>query len=242
MRFLFKTLPAFLLCLLAFLTKAQEKSEINSPVTYILPDGRAIGADKLDSIRKVWGADKVIMRHNDQDDSKKIIHLEQETDKMLQDMAANSEAQIQTLKAMIGKTATDFTLTDLKGHQVQLSQLKGKVVVVNFWFSACPPCIDEMPELNQLVKEYSRQGVVFLAITFNDSKTIDGFLKEHDFKYEIFPKSINVIHLYKIHNYPTHLVIGKDGILKQYFLSGEHIKADLMKAIREQISQKSKSA
>jgi cytochrome oxidase Cu insertion factor (SCO1/SenC/PrrC family) len=86
------------------------------------------------------------------------------------------------------------------------------------------------------VKDYAGKNVVFLAITFNDKKTVEEFLKSHQFSYQLFPKSDDVINTYKIHNYPTHLVIGKDGILKQFFLSGENIKAQLIKAINEQIS------
>jgi peroxiredoxin len=217
--------------------QASAQQTIAAPkITYLLPDGRAIGAGKLDSIRQAWGADRVIMKHNDDDDHNGIVRLEQLTDKMQQDMAANAAAGLETLKAMTGHTATDFTVTDIKGREVQLSKLKGKVVVVNFWFTACPPCISEMPDMNQLVKDYAGRDVVFLAITFNDQRTVNEFLKNHQFDYRLFPKSTDAISAYKIHNYPTHLIIGKDGILKQFLLSGDNIKAQLIKAINEQLS------
>lgn len=234
MKYFLNTLAVAALSLFALRANAQVES--GPKVTYILPDGSAVGADKLDSIRRAWGADRVIMRHNDDDDHKKIVRLEQLTDKMLQDMAANSAAGLETLKGMIGHTATDFTVTDLKGQQVQLSKLKGKVVVVNFWFTACPPCLLEMPDMNQLVKSYAGKDVVFLGITFNDQKTVVEFMKSHQFSYRIFPKSDEAIKAYKIHNYPTHLIIGKDGTLKQFLLSGENIKEQLISAINEQIS------
>jgi hypothetical protein len=150
MKYLLCTLAIPALCLFALRTNAQQ-AKSNSKVTYILPEGGIVDEDKLDSVRRAWGADRVIMRHNDENDHKKIVRLERLTDKMLQDMAANSAAGLEILKRMIGHTATDFTVTDLKGQQVQLSKLQGMVVVVNFWFAACPPCIAEMPTMNQLV-------------------------------------------------------------------------------------------
>jgi hypothetical protein len=78
--------------------------------------------------------------------------------------------------------------------------------------------------------------VVFLAITFNDDKAVENFLRSHQFDYRLFPKSNNVIDAYKVHNYPTHLVIGKDGILRQFMVSGENLKVELVKAINQQLS------
>jgi cytochrome oxidase Cu insertion factor (SCO1/SenC/PrrC family) len=235
MKKLFSALLMAVLSVIYIQAKAQ-LAPSGIKTTYILPDGRLINADKLDSIRLAWGADRVIMRHNDDDDHNHIVRLEQLTDKMMQEMAANAAAGLETLKTMLGHTAIDFTLTDLKGNKVQLSKLRGKVVVVNFWFTACPPCIAEMPDMNQVAKDYAKRNVVFLAVTFNDKKTVEEFLKNHEFGYRIFPKSNDAISLYKIHNYPTHLIIGKDGVLKQFIVSGENLKALLIKAINEQIS------
>ena len=53
--------------------------------------------------------------------------------------------------------AQDFTLTDLEGNKVTLSELKGKVVILNFWATWCPPCVGEMPDLNEAAVEFSKR-------------------------------------------------------------------------------------
>lgn len=200
-------------------------------ITYVLPDGAKISADKLDSIKQAWGADRVISKHDETDDANGIIHLVQFTDKMKEDMIAASTTQMETLQAMTGHQAASFSGTDLKGHTVQLSDLKGKVVVVNFWFTTCPPCLAEMGSLNELVKKYKGKGVVFLGITFNDGPAVTKFLKSHPFNFQQLVKANDAIKTYTIHNYPTSLVIDKDGVLKQFFQSGQDIGKQISKTI-----------
>jgi len=63
-----------------------------------------------------------------------------------------------------------FTLTDLKDHTHSLADFRGKVVLVNFWASWCPPCIYEMPELQRLKKRYTNQAFQILAINVGEKK------------------------------------------------------------------------
>lgn len=108
--------------------------------------------------------------------------------------------------------APDFTGTDLQGRKVQLSGLKGKVVVVNFWSIGCGPCIGEMPALNKLVQKYKgNEEVVFLAITGDEKEKLLQFFKKRKFLYTVVNKGGKVSDDYKIESLPVHIVIGKNG-------------------------------
>jgi thiol-disulfide isomerase/thioredoxin len=69
----------------------------------------------------------------------------------------------------VGQPAPEFTMSKLTGGEVTLSSLKGKVVMLDFWATWCPPCVEEMPSLVKLAKEYEARGVVFVAANRDDA-------------------------------------------------------------------------
>jgi peroxiredoxin len=83
------------------------------------------------------------------------------------------------------RSKVDFTLTDLSGKRWTLSSLKGKVVLVNFWATWCPPCRKEMPDLNALYKRFKDKGFVILAISDEVMPTVSKFIDEHQYSYPI---------------------------------------------------------
>ena len=79
----------------------------------------------------------------------------------------------------IGKPAPDFTIQD-SDRSVTLSQLRGKIVVLNFWATWCPPCVDEMPSLVQLQRQFQDKGVTVLGVSVDDdANDYHKFLKDH---------------------------------------------------------------
>jgi len=79
----------------------------------------------------------------------------------------------------------DFTLTDLEGTPWSLKSLQGKVVLVNFWATWCPPCRKEMPDLESLHKQFEKQGLVILAISDEDASKVKPFIAEHGISYTV---------------------------------------------------------
>src|SRR5579885_3652040 len=86
----------------------------------------------------------------------------------------------------IGQTAPDFTLTDLNGHQVTLSSLRGHPVVINFWASYCAPCQDEMPLLNAFYQQHHTDGLVILGINEGEPMaTISDYAQRYKIAYQV---------------------------------------------------------
>ena len=82
----------------------------------------------------------------------------------------------------------DFTLEDLAGNEVRLSDLRGKVVLVNFWATWCGPCRMEMPILQRFERTHADKGVIVLAVStdrFNDRSQIKPFLEENNFDFKV---------------------------------------------------------
>ena len=131
-----------------------------------------------------------------------------------------------------GNPFPEFTLTDLSGITHTSESIKGKVVVINLWFTACAPCIHEMPELNKIVDAYKEnEGVLFLAFALDPKPLVDKFLKKHKFDYNIIPDSQEYI-IKKLNppGYPTHIVLDKNSNIVFLFSgyspqAGEAIKS-----------------
>lgn len=79
----------------------------------------------------------------------------------------------------------DFTLTDLDGKSWILSALRGKVVLVNFWATWCPPCRKEMPDLDLLAHRFSKQGLVVLSLSDEERGKVAQYVSSHGFTYPI---------------------------------------------------------
>lgn len=79
----------------------------------------------------------------------------------------------------------DFTLSDLGGKTWRLQDLKGKVVLVNFWATWCPPCRKEMPDLQALYDKYKDQGLVVLSISDEDAAKVTPFIAERKISYPV---------------------------------------------------------
>lgn len=110
-----------------------------------------------------------------------------------------------------GTTPANFTATTIKGEKIQLKKLQGKVVVLNFWFVACPPCRMEIPELNELTKEFAGKDVVFVGVALDEKENVEEFIKQSPFDYQQVPSGRPIANQYGVKGFPTHAVLDKSG-------------------------------
>ncbi|HIE45132.1 MAG TPA: TlpA family protein disulfide reductase [Flavobacteriaceae bacterium] len=129
-----------------------------------------------------------------------------------------------------GQMANDFIAYDIDGNKISLKSLKGKIVVLNFWFTQCRPCVVEMPKLNELVKKY--KDVVFISITFDKKDVVKKFLSNREFNYSHITGNETILSDYNVSTFPTHIIIDQKGeiILRKVgdFIKEMDIKLDLL--------------
>jgi peroxiredoxin len=111
----------------------------------------------------------------------------------------------------IGNPLPELDLVTLDGTVLGAAEIEDKVVVLNFWFRACKPCLMEIPELNELVEAFENDEVVFLAVTFDNEEQTREVLAENPFAYHIVTDGQHIHEQFTIESYPTHLVFGADG-------------------------------
>ncbi len=110
---------------------------------------------------------------------------------------------------------TNFTMID--GSSLSFDDFKGKLLVINFWYINCGPCIIEMPYLNKVVEKYKYEDVQFLALTFDSVLDVNQFLEDTDFDYQLGSASKDLIFDFTP-IFPTHMVVDKNGIIKDIAL------------------------
>jgi peroxiredoxin len=118
---------------------------------------------------------------------------------------------------MEGIQMPDFEFKDLNGNVYTNESIKGKIVVLKCWFINCMQCIKEMPELNELVKEYKkRKDVLFISLASDSKEKLDSFLLTHKFSYAVLPVPETFMGgPLKVSGYPTHFIIDRTGIIRK---------------------------
>lgn len=124
-----------------------------------------------------------------------------------------------------GKAAPDFALTNLSGNTVRLSDFKGKVVLLDFWATWCPPCRSEIPDFIQLQKQYSGKGFTMLGIALDEdgAAVVKPLAQKLGVNYPLLIGNTQVAAAYGgIEALPTAFLIGRDGKILKTFIGARH--------------------
>ncbi len=134
----------------------------------------------------------------------------------------------------IGSPAPDFELPLLSGGTIKLSDLRGKVVWVNFWATWCPPCRAEMPDIEKIWKSEQGSDLVIIGVDYGEATpTVQGFVNKLGITYPIaLDRNGTVAAAYRLAGFPSHFYVDKQGILRE-------IKVGLMseETMRERIQK-----
>ncbi|GGH13868.1 TlpA family protein disulfide reductase [Pedobacter zeae] len=129
-----------------------------------------------------------------------------------QDVPVKWATQETFFEDLRGKDLPSFNGLTINKKPFSNADLKNQVVVINFWFEKCPPCIAEMPELNNLVDKYGKKEVRFIGITHDSPASARRFQKRNGYRYEIVSLSNDGIRKLNInHGFPSNVLVGKDG-------------------------------
>jgi thiol-disulfide isomerase/thioredoxin len=111
----------------------------------------------------------------------------------------------------IGEIAPDWTLKDTEGKEHTLSKYRGKIVIMDFWATWCPPCREAMPGVQKLHEKFKDRGVVAFGMNCWESADPATYMKENGFTYTTLVQADPVAQAYQVSGIPTFYVIGPDG-------------------------------
>jgi len=160
---------------------------------------------------------------------------QQAADKSNTDQVAVVDNEVITPEAVIGKKAPAIRLSDMQGEIRQLSDWQGKLLVVNFWATWCPPCREEIPLFVDTQAQYQEQGLQFLGVALHSADEIQDFMVEFQFNYPSLVGNSDVIALGEqlgndIGALPYTVLIDRQGIIR-FSHRGKLKKAELQELI-----------
>jgi peroxiredoxin len=124
-----------------------------------------------------------------------------------------------TRPSRVGAAAPDFTVRD-SDRTVTLSQLKGQVVVLNFWATWCPPCVEELPSLVQMQQRMKAKGVTVLAVSIDaDEGNYRRFVKDHNVNLlTVRDPDQKSSGLYGTFKFPETYIVDRNGVVRRKFI------------------------
>ncbi|MDN3619997.1 TlpA disulfide reductase family protein [Polaribacter undariae] len=134
----------------------------------------------------------------------------------------------------LGELSPKYSVRSIQGNKFKSKDLIGKVVVLNFWFTTCPPCKKELPHLNKLKEKFKGKDVVFIAIALDDEYKIDTFLKRNPFYYDIVEDGRWIAEKFDVKSYPSNIIIDQKGSFQFYKIG---YKSDVTASMEYQINK-----
>ncbi|HEB58104.1 MAG TPA: TlpA family protein disulfide reductase [Gammaproteobacteria bacterium] len=130
-----------------------------------------------------------------------------------------SDARSTITSLVVGKRRPDYQLPDLEGQARSAAAYDGKVVMVNFWATWCPPCVREMPALEELYETYRDRGLVVVGIALDNGEAVVDFVDPMGIEYPILigeDDGIDISRDYgnRLGVLPYTVIIGRDGIIR----------------------------
>lgn len=132
---------------------------------------------------------------------------------------------------LVGKPALDFKLDALDGKTYRLENLRGKVVLIDFWATWCPPCRKELPAIEKIYREYGEKGLVVLAVTSEPERVAASFIEKHGYTFPVLIDAEQTAYdLYAVRSIPVVIVIDRQGRISAH-VTGQRDESELVSAI-----------
>lgn len=120
----------------------------------------------------------------------------------------------------VGNLAPDFELKTVEGNSIKLSSLKGKKVILNFWATWCPPCRQEMPDMEKFYTENKDSGIEILAVNLLQTEKgpaeVSAFIQDFGITFPVVvDEQGSVGKLYKVSSIPASFIIDSEGVIQR---------------------------
>lgn len=129
--------------------------------------------------------------------------------------------QTELTNELVGSKVQPFEQYDMAGELVSSKTFDGQILVLNFWFYPCPPCLREITSLNKLVEDYKDKDVAFVSFSRTDAATLmEKFFTRYQLDYINLPDSKSYCSKYCFVGFPVNMIADKNGIIQKIWFGG----------------------
>ncbi|MBL4650295.1 MAG: TlpA family protein disulfide reductase [Aureispira sp.] len=125
----------------------------------------------------------------------------------------------------VGTKIPEIVLKTLKGKTYNLSKMEGKIVLLNFWFAACKPCITEISSFNELQEKYKSKNLVILSVGTDKKEVAQNIVDQKKMRYAVVADRKDIAERMDVSTYPTSFLIDQKGIIQQVFIGASDFDA-----------------
>lgn len=128
---------------------------------------------------------------------------------------------------MEGKAFPNFYFEDVNAERYTSESIQGKTMVIKCWFIGCHACVEEFPELNNLVGRYEdNEKIEFISLALDKSEALKKFLKKKPFTYKVIPEQADFMQdMIGVLQYPTHFIINENGVIEKVYSNAKQVIA-----------------
>ena len=157
----------------------------------------------------------VKLKSNEKFETYKLFKLNSKASKSIRSTIKNESLTILKYYKMEGLPFPEFDFTDLYGNLYTNKNTKGKIIILKTWFINCKACVEEFPELNELVEKHKQiNDIIFVSLALDSKSELERFLQKNIFEYKVVPNQRDFIEKkLNLHIYPTHIIIDRNGII-----------------------------
>lgn len=206
-----------LLLALSILSYSQEKmfKEQGKTQTITLKEYNTLKKIKVKKLQEISTEVKLVETIIDSAKYNETITYTYKLDRVFDSGARiSSDSKQDKIYSLYGKTFPDFNLISYEGKEVKLSDYKGKPVFINFWFTGCKPCVEEMSVLNKIKEKY-KDKVTFISITYNSESELKTFFTTHKYDFINLINAKEFINNLGMTSYPKNILLDKYGTTHQ---------------------------
>jgi peroxiredoxin len=147
--------------------------------------------------------------------------------------------ELDLIKPARTKRAEDFSLNTAGSGKFRLFDHRGQVVLINFWATWCPPCLEEMPAMERLYRQHRDGGFTLVAVSVDaDSKLVAPFVTARKFSFPVaLDPSMNMANTYGVRALPSSFIVARDGTLAALAIGPRHWDNDAAHSLIEGLAR-----